>query len=82
MAISGPNGYNFDITNIEAVGIRRYHGSDTYTGATGIISGGKDGDVYRCNVTSSSSTITPVTVKSKYRGTHSLALGSPSCKLI
>ena len=64
MAISGPNGYNFDITNIEAVGIRRYLGSDTYTGATGIISGGKDG-VYWCNVTSSSSTSTPATVKSK-----------------
>ena len=56
MTLSGPDGYSADISSrIQPDGDRRYLGSDVYTATTDIISGGRDGDVYQCNVTSSTS---------------------------
>ena len=40
-----------------------YLGSDMYTATTDVISGGRDGDVYHCNVTSSSSLTGSTTVR-------------------
>ncbi|CAI8031931.1 hypothetical protein GBAR_LOCUS18085, partial [Geodia barretti] len=63
MTVSGPNGFNSDIsTNIQAVGTRRYLGSDRYTAMTDVISSGRVGDVFQCNVTSVTSTTANVTV--------------------
>ena len=58
MAVSGPNGHNFVISNIAPVGTRMYLGADSYTGSTDIISSGSDGDVYQCSVTSIGDTVT------------------------
>ena len=56
MTLSGPDGYSADISSrIQPDGDRRYLGSDVYTATTDVISGGRDGDVYQCNVTSSTS---------------------------
>ena len=65
MTVSGPNGYNYDLRNIEPLGTRRYLGGDSYTATTEVISNGKDGDAYKCNVTSFSSNISTVTVRGK-----------------
>ena len=55
MTLLGP-GYIEDISSrIQASGVRRYRGSDMYTATTGVIFGGRDGDVYQCNVTSARS---------------------------
>ena len=54
MTLSGPDGYSADISSrIQPDGDRRYLGSDVYTATTDVISGGRDRDVYLCNVTSS-----------------------------
>ncbi|CAI8008398.1 Fibronectin (Fragments) [Geodia barretti] len=63
MTVSGPNGYNYDLRNIEPLGTRRYLGGDSYTATTEVMSNGKDGDAYKCNVTSFSSNISTVTVR-------------------
>ncbi|CAI8013922.1 Tenascin-R [Geodia barretti] len=64
MAVSGPNGYNSDIsTNIQPVGTPQFLSNDRYTARTEIISGGRDGDVFQCNVTSVTSTTANVTVR-------------------
>ena len=64
MAVSGPNGYNSDISSyIQPDGTRVYLGTDNYTARTDVISGGREGDVYCCNVTSVKSTIGNVTVR-------------------
>ena len=56
MTLSGPDGYTADISSrIQPDGDRRYLGSDVYTATTDVISGGRHGDVYHCNVTSSRS---------------------------
>ena len=56
MTLSGPDGYTADVSSrIQPDGDRRYLGSDVYTATTDFISGGRDGDVYQCNVTSSTS---------------------------
>ena len=52
MAVSGPNGYNSVISNIQPVGTRVYQGADRYTGSTDVISSGSDGDMYQCSGTS------------------------------
>ena len=65
MTVSGPNGYNYDLRNIEPLGTRRYLGGDSYTATTEVMSNGKDGDAYKCNVTSFSSNISTVTVRGK-----------------
>ena len=66
MAVSGPNGYNSDIsTNIQPIGTPQFLSNDRYTTRTEIISGGRDGDVFQCNVTSVTSTTANVTVRGK-----------------
>ena len=64
MTLSGPDGYSADISSrIQPDGSRSYLGSDVYTATTDVISGGRDGDVYHCNVTSSSSLTDSATVR-------------------
>ena len=66
MAVSGPNGYKSDIsTNIQPVGTPEFLNNDRYTARTGVISSGRDGDVFQCNVTSVTSTTSNVTVRGK-----------------
>ena len=66
MAVSGPNGYDSDISSyIQPVGSRSYRGGDNYTATTDSISSGSDGDVYRCRVTSVASRTGIVTVRGK-----------------
>ena len=66
MTVTGPNGYNSDISSyIQPVDSRSYRGGDRYTAATDSISSGSDGDVYWCNVTSVASRTDIVTVKGK-----------------
>ena len=57
MSVTGPDGYSSDITNsIQPVGTLEYIGDDRYTATTSdIITGGNDGDMYECTVTSSTS---------------------------
>ena len=66
MAATGPNGYNSDIsTNIQPVGTPEFLSNDRYTARTEVISSGRDGDVFQCNVTSITSTTSNVTVRGK-----------------
>ena len=66
MVVSGPNGYNSDISaNIQPVGTPLFLSNDRYTARTEIISSGRDGDVFQCNVTSLTSTTANVTVRGK-----------------
>ena len=57
MNVTGPDGSNIDLTNnIQPVGTLEYTGNDSYTATTSdIITGGNDGDIYECTVTSSTS---------------------------
>ena len=56
MTVTGPDGYSSDLTNnIQPVGTQSWIGSDIYTATTSIITGGNDGDIYQCTVTSSTS---------------------------
>ena len=64
MTLSGPDGYSADISSrIQPDGSRSYLGSDTYTATTDVISDGRDGDVYQCNVNSSRSLTHNITVR-------------------
>ena len=64
MAVSGPNGYNSDIsTNIQAVGTPLFLSNDRYTARTEVISSGMGGDEFKCNVTSVDSMTDVVTVE-------------------
>ena len=66
MTVSGPNGYKSDIsTNIQPVSTPQFLSNDRYTAKTGVISSGRDGDVFQCNVTSVTSTTANVTVRGK-----------------
>ena len=52
MSVTGPDGSNIDLDNIEPMGNLNYIGSDSYTASTSdIITGGNDGDIYECTVT-------------------------------
>ena len=57
MTVSGPDTYTSDLTNnIQPMGTLEYIGNDSYTATTSdIITGGNDGDIYECTVTSSTS---------------------------
>ena len=57
MNVTGPDGYSSDLTNnIQPMGTLEYTGNDIYTATTSdIITGGNDGDMYECTVTSSTS---------------------------
>ena len=64
MAVIGPNGYSYDLTrNIQPKGNRSFLGNDNYTSTTEVISSGKAGDVYQCNVTSIESRTENITVE-------------------
>ena len=64
MVVSGPNGYNSDISaNIQPVGTPQFLSNDRYTARTEVISSGRDGGVFQCNVTSVTSTTADVTVR-------------------
>ena len=66
MAVSGPNGYEFDTSSyIQPVGIPSFLSNDNYTAATDVISTGREGDVYQCNITSVASRTANVTVRGK-----------------
>ena len=53
MSVTGPNIDNIDLTdNIQPVGTLEYIGDDIYTATTSDITGGNDGDMYQCTVTS------------------------------
>ena len=57
MSVTGPDGYSSNITtNIQPVSTLEYIGDDRYTATTSDnITGGNDGDMYECTVTSSTS---------------------------
>ena len=57
MTVTGPGGYNSDLTNnIQPVGTQNWIGDDDYRATTSdIITGGSDGDEYECMVTGSTS---------------------------
>ena len=64
MTVSGPNGFNSDIsTNIQAVGTPLFLSNDRYTARTEVITSGMVGDVFQCNVTSVDSMTDVVTVE-------------------
>jgi hypothetical protein len=66
MAVSGPNGYNSHISaNIQPIGTPLFLSNDRYTARTDVISSGRDGDVFQCNVTSLTSTVANVAVRGK-----------------
>ena len=56
MSVTGPNIDNIDLTNnIQPMGTPEYKGNDIYTATTSNKTGGNDGDMYECTVTSSTS---------------------------
>ena len=56
MTVTGPGGYNSDLTNIQPVGTPVRIGSDEYSATTSdTITGGSDGDEYECTATGSTS---------------------------
>ena len=57
MTVTGPNGYNSDLTNnIQPVGTPARTESDEYSATTSdTITGGSDGDEYECTATGSTS---------------------------
>ena len=57
MTVTGPGGYNSDLTNnIQPVTTTARRGNDTYSATTSdIITGGSNGDMYRCIVEGSTS---------------------------
>ena len=57
MTVTGPGGYNSDLTNnIRPVGTQNWIGDDDYRATTSdIITGGSDGDEYECTATGSTS---------------------------
>ena len=67
MVVSGPNGYNSDIsTNIEPVGTPQFLSNDRYTARTDVISSGMVGYVFQCNVTNFASNFSSVTLRGKH----------------
>ena len=59
MAVSGPDGYNSDITDdIEPVCTPLFLSDDRYTARTEVISSGLVGDVFQCNVTCNVNSVT------------------------
>ena len=78
MNVLGPNGYSSDISsNIEPVGTRNFKGNDYYTAITEVISSGKNGDVYQCNVASVASRTDSVTVEGKWLIIYLISWTSP-----
>ena len=64
MSVTGPDGYSSNLTdNIQPMGTRRWKGNDIYTATTSDITGGNDGDMYQCTVTSSTSNTDSVVLR-------------------
>ena len=51
MSVTGPDGSNPDLDNIQPMGTLEYIGDDIYTATTSDITRGNDGDMYQCTVT-------------------------------
>ena len=52
MSVTGPDGSNPDLDNIQPMDTPQYIGDDIYTATTSdVITGGNDGDMYECTVT-------------------------------
>ena len=67
MAVSGPNGYNSDIsTNIEPIDTPLFLSNDRYTARTDVMSSGTVGDEFQCNVTNFASNFSSVTLRGKH----------------
>ena len=65
MAVSGPDGYNSDITDdIEPVGTPMFLSDDRYTARTEVSSGVVEG-LFQCNVTNFASNFSSVTLRGK-----------------
>ena len=66
MSVTGPDGFNSDLNNIQAVGDPQRIGDDDFSASTDVISGGRDGDIYQCtasNGVSSEPTINSVELR-------------------
>ena len=50
MTVTGPDGFNSDLNNIQAVGDPQRTGDDEFSACTDVILGGRDGDIYQCIV--------------------------------
>ena len=50
MTVTGPDGLNSDLNNIQAMGDPLRIGDDDFSASTDVILGGKDGDIYQCIV--------------------------------
>ena len=46
--VTGPGDFSSDLTAIQAVGSVQRVGNDRFSGTTDVISGGSNGDIYRC----------------------------------
>ena len=51
MSVTGPDGSNIDLDNIQPMDTPQYIGDDEYTTTTSDITEGNDGDMYQCTVT-------------------------------
>ena len=51
MTVTGPDGFNSDLNNIQPVGDLLRIGDDEFSASTDVISGGRDGDIYQCTAT-------------------------------
>ena len=51
MSVTGPDGFNSDLNNIQPVGDPQRIGDDEFSASTEVISGGRDGDIYQCTAT-------------------------------
>ena len=48
MTVTGPDGFNSDLSNIQPVGDPQGIGDDEFSASTDVISGGRDGNIYQC----------------------------------
>ena len=48
MTVTGPDGFNSDLNNIQVVGEPQRMGYDEFSAATDVISGGRNGNIYQC----------------------------------
>ena len=48
MIVTGPDGFNSDLNNIQPVRDPHRIGDDEFSASTDVISGGRDGDIYQC----------------------------------
>ena len=56
MSVTGPDDFNSDLDNIQAVGTARRMGSDSFSDTTDVLSGGSDRDSYQCTASNGVST--------------------------